>query len=117
MDKLNTFSISKYLITIQYSSKSRNIIDKPVNINTLNNLRFRRPNKQLAMNTDMGLHRKTLPAVIEDTITFWYKNGKHHNLCGPAVISNISGISYYYLDNIKYTKEDYLREVQRRKNE
>lgn len=91
-------------ITINYNI-SRNNIDKPLHINSEYLLVFYKK-----WNVS---HRKNLPAEIGNDFITWRKNGRKHNLYGPAVISNINGICYYYLNDTQYPKESWegLRNV------
>ena len=58
-------------------------------------------------------HRLDGPAVIyasHDTCK-WYRNGKLHREDGPA-ITFASGVCFWYLDGIHYTKTGHRRKLQ-----
>ena len=62
-------------------------------------------------------HREDGPAVeYFNGIRKWFKNEKLHREDGPAFI-NTHGICFYYLNDIKYSKEDYWEEIEKIKKE
>jgi len=59
-------------------------------------------------------HREDGPAVIyPDGTQFWYRYGECHREDGPAVIY-ADGSREWYLDDKKYSREDYYRELHKR---
>ena len=62
-------------------------------------------------------YREDGPAVgYTDGIRYWYKNGKRHREDGPAIIRE-DGRYEYYLNGKEYTKEEYLKENKKIKEE
>ena len=65
------------------------------------------------------LHREGGAAVIminpQGSVTYnaWYRNGLKHREDGPAV--NQNGLAKYYIKDIRYTKEQFLDEIVKRK--
>lgn len=91
---------------------ARNIIDKPTLISRMRNIEFCNGNGYYKDGSgSIILHRKNLPAHIANG-RIWYKNGRKHNINGPAIIFK-SGHLNYYLNGIEYTNEEW--EVKRLK--
>ena len=65
------------------------------------------------------LHNRLGPAVIIDDpigdYKMWYINGKQHREDGPAVEWG-HGEKQYWLDDVRYSYEDWKKEVEHRKN-
>lgn len=59
----------------------------------------------------LELHNMDGPALygVGDSLQ-WFIHGKNHRLDGPAVIYD-NGKAFYYLDDILYSKDDYLKEI------
>jgi len=60
---------------------------------------------------DMNHREGDMPAQITTNgyMSYW-KHGKFHRECGPAVIWP-SGRVEYYLDDVEYTKEEYINKL------
>ena len=67
-------------------------------------------------NSKKQLHRRDGPA-IENAYgeKEWYVNGKRHRLDGPAVVY-LNGTKEWWIDGVKYSYEDWKKEVEHRKN-
>ena len=62
------------------------------------------------------LHREDGPAIeFSNGTKYWYINGERHREDGPAVIFS-NGDKWYYLDNRKYSEQEYLKEIEKRKS-
>jgi hypothetical protein len=60
-------------------------------------------------------HREDGPAIEwANGGKTWYLNGVHHREDGPAV-ECANGSKYWYLNNKAYTKQNYYRELMRRR--
>lgn len=99
-------------LSVNYLRKNiRNRMDKPSDISKESFINFNKNNIP---------HRRVpwLPAFINTRTIFeyvnfsWYKDGKKHNIYGPAVVET-SGTCYYYIHGIEYTKN--VWEVERLK--
>lgn len=58
-------------------------------------------------------HRNLLPSEISTYEKIWYKNGKYHNILGPAYVSLCSDSVEYFLNDFLRTKEEWEKEVGR----
>ena len=57
-------------------------------------------------NENDELHRVDGPAFEDSNKNYkWYLNGKHHRIGGPAII--YGKYEEFWLDGIKYSKEEY----------
>lgn len=77
----------------------------------------------LAVDGKFYIHRLDGPAVIGGIIAggpggaaVWYKKGHRHREGGPARENTSLWPPQYYLDNIEYAKEDFHKEIARRKS-
>lgn len=65
---------------------------------------------------DLGqLHREDGPAIVQGDFKYFYKNGKRHNLNGPAIIGQYE--KEYWIEGKKYEKEEWLKIVRKLKLE
>jgi hypothetical protein len=64
------------------------------------------------------LHREDGPAVEwTDGYKAWLINGEHHREDGPAIEwENGNGKLEYFLNDEKYSKQDYWKEIKKRKS-
>lgn len=65
----------------------------------------------------------TYPAMVNDGGSVhreehchWYINGKLHNELGPTCVYSSTGTRNYFLDGVKYSEQEWKKEVARRRN-
>lgn len=58
-------------------------------------------------------HRENAPAIKDRDSKYWYLNEKLHREDGPAIEYN-DGYKEWWLDEIKYTEEEYNKELIKR---
>lgn len=105
---MNVLTINSYSWYLLYRQNQRNRIDKPTEIYGHGSFVF-----CVKGHTGNKYHRKNLPASVGNTASFWYKNGKCHNINGPARISFKNLKPDYYIDGEFFTKDDW--EIERLK--
>lgn len=66
--------------------------------------------KKYYSKNDFYLHRLNGPAHITDTFIWYLQKGKWHRENGPAIIWE-NGRQSYYLNDKKYSKEDYYKKL------
>lgn len=94
---------------------SRNPLDKPISTSAGPSGNGNRFYLGIKIHEYVTLHRKELPANINSSEMHWYKDGKRHNLHGPAQITTIHiGTLYnYYIGGNELSKCEW--EVERLK--
>ena len=67
------------------------------------------------INENGQVHREDSPACeYSNGLRIWYKDGTYHREDGPAIVWD-DGNHEYYLNNKEYFKEEYWKEIERRK--
>ena len=61
------------------------------------------------------MHREGAPAYRHRSNFVWFKEGRPHNLEGPAVVER-GGPLQYWIDGVKYTRKQYKWEIARRRH-
>ena len=85
--------------------------DRKVRYDFYSNGRF----NEVWANEKVKFHREDGPAFPYPNGTrAWYKNGKLHREDGPAMVWH-NGKHEYYLEDKEYSKEDYWKEIEKRK--
>lgn len=110
-------SMSGFTMSFSYSdpsvgrSSSRYHLDKFSQSNSvLNTIQFGFQSLRI-----LTRHRKNLPAVysLDKLRIKYYKYDELHNIHGPAFIDHKKNVFGWWLNNIKYTRGDYILEVLR----
>lgn len=108
MRSLNIIEASKII----YYAKSRNNIDKFIVV-YYDNYCCMVFEKYTKSNGSQNTHRNLLPANISNKARNWFKNGKYHNIHGPASTNADGEDCYYYINGTNYTQTEW--EVERRR--
>lgn len=105
---INTYSIPNDEVCVY--DTTRNNIDKPNVFYLQNGFTFM---KHINPRKD---HRHILPSSVgsyPDPFYEWRKNGKRHNINGPALIEGNARWVRYSIEGRSYSKSDWENEVQR----